>query len=119
MCLFFMGALLLFFSASNEKTDDLANDLLPSDDAKEALETELVSLICSMQNIRRAKVCLTLESGNEYVYENGNNKIVLAGRVRGVAVVCNGGNDPVVKERICNMLCSLLDLPLKSVSVCE
>jgi hypothetical protein len=54
-----------------------------------------------------------------YVFENGKNTLVLSGRVRGVAVVCGGGDNAVYREKIISLLCALLDLPMRSVSVSQ
>ena len=113
-----LGAVLLFFSARGEGTAT-ADDRLPGSDTKRALEKELEGLILSMEGVSRVKVSVSLESGNEYVYENGKNTLILAGRVRGVAVVCDGGADAVVKGQIVTMLCALFDLPMKAVSVSQ
>lgn len=40
-----------------------------------------------------------------------------SGRVIGAAVVCGGGDDPAIRLRITNMLCSLFGIGSDSVSV--
>ena len=112
-----LGAVLLLFSMG--RTEKSADDRLPDSATKRALEEELEGLILSMEGVSRVKVSISLESGNEYVYENGKNTLILAGRVRGVAVVCDGGADAVVKGQIVTMLCALFDLPMKAVSVSQ
>ncbi len=119
VALLIIGAILLLVAAKSEGGEKTADDRVPTHAAKEALENELEELIRAMKSIDRVKVVLTLESGSEYVWENGKNTLVIAGRVRGVAVVCTGGNDPVVKKQVMEMLCALLDLPMQAVSVSE
>ena len=114
-----VGAVLLLISAGGEGEKEVADDRYPSIATKRALEEELEGLILSMEGVSRVKVSVSLESGNEYVYENGKNTLILAGRVRGVAVVCDGGADAVVKGQIVTMLCALFDLPMKAVSVSQ
>jgi len=116
--LLILGAVLLLVAGSDKKEVSI-NDRVPDAETKQKMEKELEDMICSMEGITLAKVSLILDGGNRYVWEEGKNTTVLAGRVRGVAVVCTGGNDPVIKERVINMLCALLDLPMKSVSVCQ
>ena len=113
------GAVLLLLSSRGEAKDGATDGLLPSASSKRALEQELTALILQMEGVSRAAVRVSLASGNEYVWENGKNTRVLSGRVRGVAVVCDGGADPAVRQRIVTMLCALLDLPMKSVSVSQ
>ena len=113
-----LGAVLLFCSVGGEKQTK-ADDRLPDYTTKRALEKELEELILTMEGVSRAKVSVSLESGNEYVWENGKNTLILSGRVRGVAVVCDGGADAVIRGRIISMLCALFDLPMKAVSVSQ
>ncbi|MBE6672285.1 MAG: hypothetical protein E7599_02015 [Ruminococcaceae bacterium] len=114
-----VGALLLLLAARVGTKNPVVDDRLPSVSSKRALEQELTELILQMEGVSRARVSVSLESGNEYVWENGKNTLILSGRVRGVAVVCDGGADPTVRQRIVTMLCALLDLPMRSVSVSQ
>ena len=117
--LLLLGAVLLIFSGRGEKETPNLDDRLPAISTKQALEQELAELIGDIEGIGAVRVSVSLESGNEYVYENGKNTLVYSYRVRGVAVVCDGGNDAVKREKIIQLLCSLLDLPMKSVSVTQ
>ena len=114
-----LGGILLLYSSGTKQEQKQISDLVPSTAEKTALERELSELILQMEGVSRVKVTVSLESGNEYVWENGKNTLVLAGRVRGVAVVCDGAADAAVKQRIVTMLCALFDLPIKSVSVSQ
>ena len=52
--------------------------------------------------------------------ENGEEPIVIktvGAKIRGVFVVCEGGDDPVIKEKIIKALCALLDIQSNQVSV--
>ena len=120
VALLIFGALLLLAAAASGGQDgDETDDRLPSRDQKQQLEMELEELIGKIEGVSAVQVRVSLESGSEYVYENGKNTLVLAGRVRGVAVVCRGGGDAVVREKIIHTLCALLDLPMKAVSVTQ
>ena len=114
-----LGAVLLLFSSGNKNQKKAETDLVPTRDDKQILEKELSELVLALEGVSRAKVSISLESGNEYIWDNGKNTLVLAGRVRGVAVVCEGGDDPVIRQKITSMLCALFDLPLKAVSVSQ
>ena len=115
--LFVVGAVLLFASVRGDHGESMEDDRVPGLAEKRALEKELSQLIGSLEGVGNVTVSLSLESGNEYVWENGKNTVVLAGRVRGVAVVCTGGNDPSVRERVIGLVCALFDLPMRAVSV--
>lgn len=113
-----LGCMILLFAQKDEKTVQ-TDDRIPSEDTKAALEQELEELIGTIDGVGAVRVRVSLESGNEYVYENGKNTLVLSGRVRGVAVVCDGGDNAVNREKIVTLLCALLDLPMRSVSVSQ
>ena len=117
--LLIVAAVLLLAAAKSDQKSEKTHDRVPSYAAKRMLEKELSELIGAMDGIEYVKVSLSLESGSQYVWENGKNTLILAGRVRGVAVVCTGGNDPVIQERVIGLVCALFDLPLRAVSVSE
>ena len=118
LLLLMLGIVILLFSQKT-KGQILVDDRIPSDAAKAALEGELEELIGAMEGIGAVRVRVTLDRGNEYVFDNGKNTLVLSGRVRGVAVVCDGGDNAVNREKIISLLCALLDLPMRSVSVSQ
>ena len=52
----------------------------------------------------------------------GEEPIVLKtdeAKIRGVLVVCEGGDDPFVCEKILEAICALLDVPSNKVSVAK
>ena len=54
--------------------------------------------------------------------ENGDEPIVLKikeSKIRGVLVICEGGDNPVIKEKIIEAVCALLDVSSNSVSVAK
>ena len=118
LLLLLLGLVLVLVSVGkDDKT--VVDDRIPTLSAKQALEKELAQMISAMEGVGAVRVSVSLHSGSEYVYENGKNTLVLAGRVRGVAVVCDGGADAVKRERIVSLLCALLDLPVRSVAVTQ
>lgn len=108
------------------------------------LEQKLEETVASLYGAGRASVMVTLECDYETVYardgsyskdeassDEKNEYIIIDSsehedglvlktvtpRVRGVAVLCEGGNDPYVCEQITEMLSALLDLGSSSISV--
>ena len=65
------------------------------------------------------------EKESEFVIldsSEGEKPIVLKtdeAKIRGVLVVCEGGKDPFVCEKILEAICALLDIPSNKVSVAE
>ncbi|MBR4049579.1 MAG: hypothetical protein IKK09_03700 [Clostridia bacterium] len=109
-----------------------------------ALEKRLEETVSSLYGAGRSRVMVTLECDYETVYardgsyskdeassdekseyiiidseqqEDGLVLKTVTPRVRGVAVLCEGGNDPYVCEQVSQMLSALLDLGSNRISV--
>lgn len=109
-----------------------------------SLESRTQSIISSIDGVGKCKVMITLEqtdesvfakntdessqNGNfskksEYVlYENDNNDEPILvkqyfPKVYGVVVVCQGGGDTAVKERVISSISALFDIPYSKISV--
>ena len=99
----------------------------------EYLEERVRKLCVSVEGIEEAAVFLTLDCSSEYVYsETGaSDVLILTGssgeeavllqeiypRVRGVAVVCTGGDLPRIRETVTELLSAALDLPSHRIKV--
>lgn len=108
------------------------------------LENKLTDIISSIEDAGQVKVMITLKGSNENVYavnenikndENSNNYSnsyviidnkntkegirikILEPEIRGVAVVCTGGNNPKVVEQITNAVTTVLGIGSNKVSV--
>ena len=126
----------LFHERSEETvTENEEEDLA---EMKKELEREIEAMIERMDGIEEASVLLTLDEGSSTVYaQDGtyssgslqSRKYVLSDgsapipvklvcpKVRGVAVVCTGGSNPVLCQKVTEMLCALLDLNSNHVFV--
>ena len=90
----------------------------------------------SVGGVREAKVMLTLDTSEEYVYAKNTERngdyvkidtvdgssggielYVISPRVRGVAVVCTGGDRASVKKTIADLVSSALGIEISKVSV--
>lgn len=75
------------------------------------------------QNAEETSQTGSISRKNEYVfYENNNNDEPLLikqyfPRVYGVVVVCQGGDNNAVKERVISSISSLFDIPYTQISV--
>ena len=111
----------------------------------DSLQEDTERLISKIQGAGRVSVMLTYDSGEETVWakdsetqtqsdykadveekhiiidsQNGETGLavkVLYPRVRGVAVVCTGGDDPVVKSEIKALLSALFDIGSNRISI--
>lgn len=130
---------------SSEEGDAKAdnNQMNYSEYTKE-LENRLTEVISEIDGVGECKVMITLENTVESVYATNNeiktddsslnekDEYVLyessgdespvlikeyMPKVRGVTVVCSGGDDIVTKEKIINSVTALFNLPTNRVSV--
>ena len=117
-----LGAILLIFISgffgNNSDNKNIETDL-SSSEYSESLSVKLVDMIENINGVGEAQVLLTLESSYEYVYLDDDKTLskILEPKVRGVAVVCTGGDDPVVKEKITKLLATVLSVGTGSISV--
>lgn len=97
------------------------------------LEERIIDLCNSIYGVSDTKVFLTLDTSSEYVYQDdgASDFLILSGdggetavklceiypRVRGIAVVCVGGDIPRVKEAVTELLSAALGLPTNKIKV--
>lgn len=123
------------------------SDVLSSSSYSEyvcSLNDELTDIISSISGVGECRVMITLKNTNEKIYaqnsensfsdssnsknneyviyesENGDSPILIKENfpaIEGVAIVCSGGNDTVVRENIINCVCALFNISANRVSV--
>ncbi|MBR1481629.1 MAG: hypothetical protein IJ598_01535 [Ruminococcus sp.] len=83
------------------------------------IESDLESVISQIQGAGKTKVLLTMENSVEYVYLEDSDKKTkeVEPLIRGVLVVCEGGDDPVVVERITEAVTKALDISTAKVCI--
>lgn len=105
-------------------------------------ENRLCETIMEIEGVGKAKVMLTITSTEEYVYaesvksgdsrtensyviiDKGSQKEALVKKINnpaisGVVIVCEGGDDPKVCERIYNAVSTALNIPTNKIYVAE
>ncbi len=106
----------------------------------EKLEGKIKDLICKSKGVGNATVVVSLDTTGEYVWaenesegngstlseyvivnRNDNEETVLIKeiypKVRGVAVVCDGGNNAEIKNRITSLISAALGIPANKIAV--
>ncbi|MBQ4096901.1 MAG: hypothetical protein IJC62_01940 [Clostridia bacterium] len=99
----------------------------------EYLEGRIRELCESIDGVEEAVVFLTLDCSSEYVYrdDGASDFLILSGgdgeeavklceiypRVRGIAVVCTGGELARIKETVTELLSAALGLPTNKIKV--
>ena len=113
-------------SASAESESTIVQS--DTDEYVRLLEERLVSIISSVYGAGETRVMVTLESferKDEYVIVDGSSGeqgIVVRQsepKIRGVAVVCEGGGNQTVKQQIIETVTALLDISSARVSVAK
>ncbi len=141
-----IGIILILFSGSGTSKSDASDAAVPYTEFADKAETEksVVQMIESIKGAGRAKIMITYECDSETVFAKDteqksdtdetdvkNKHIIIDGdtgetglkvksiypKVMGVAVICEGGEDPVVRERIYSLISALFDINTNSISV--
>ncbi|MCQ2513556.1 MAG: hypothetical protein MJ089_00495 [Ruminococcus sp.] len=83
------------------------------------IESDLQKVISQIEGAGQTKVLLTMENSVEYIYlENSTTKTKeIQPHIRGVLVVCEGGDDPVVIERITEAVTKSLGISTANVCI--
>ena len=134
LCLAVGGVILVMisglFSGGN---DDKKEEYTDVGFYTEYLEGRIRELCMSIDGIDEAVVFLTLDCSSEYVYrdDGASDFLILSGgdgeeavklceiypRVRGIAVVCTGGDLSRIKETVTELLSAALGLPYNKIKV--
>lgn len=141
-----LGILLIFaseaFGNNSKKTKDDSKEYVSYSNE---IEEKLANIISSVDGAGKTKVFLTIEESEEYVYaqdlsynkkddtqkneekeyvivDGGNGKDGLLiktvnPKIRGVAIVCEGGDDPTVQQRIYSCVSASLGISTARISI--
>ena len=139
-----VGLILLVFAGGGEDKKAEADDYRSVISYTEKLEARVEKICLAVDGIEKADVLLTLESGSEFVYadnvkdesrdggrsytsdyiliENDDGSApVLAceiyPKIRGVAVVCNGGDKPAVQKKLTELLSAALGISTGKIRI--
>lgn len=83
------------------------------------IENDLQNVVSQIEGAGTTKVLLTMENSVEYVYldDSTTKTKEIEPIIRGVLVVCEGGDDPVVVERITDAVTKALDISTAKVCI--
>ncbi len=119
--------------------------LFDTKEREEELEKKLSEIISKINGAGKTIVMVTIDCSKEFIYEKNseelkddnkserrNELVILEGeedfpvllkteeeKIRGVLIICEGGGNPLVREKIIESICALLDIPSTKVSVAE
>lgn len=113
---------LLSLSDGKNKSDnsvDKENTLSDIDEYEIKLEKKLTDIIEKIEGTSDIHVMITLEKTEESIYGGKTSDIsaTVTPTVRGVAVVCKGGENAVIREKVLEAVCKALGVSAARVCV--
>lgn len=111
-------AIVLIFITSFVDISAFEKDV-DNDEYCEKLEENLLTVVSHIEGVGNVKIFLTMDNTGENVYLNNTDTKTksITPIVRGVVVVCNGGDDPVVVSRVMSAVTKSLDISSDKVCV--
>lgn len=90
-----------------------------SDQYASNTEAHLLEIISQISGVGEAKIFLTMDNSGENVYlKNTDTKTKsIEPKVRGVVVVCDGGDDPLVVSRVLDAVTKSLNISSDKVCI--
>ncbi len=90
-----------------------------SDEYCAKLEENLLTIVSQIEGVGDAKIFLTMDNSGENVYLNNTDTKTksITPVVRGVVIVCGGGDDTLVVSRVMNAVTKSLDISSDKVCV--
>ena len=90
-----------------------------SQEYAERTENRLLEIVSQISGVGDAKIFLTMDNGGENVYlKNTDTKTVsIEPKVRGVVIVCEGGDDPVVVSHVLEAVTKALSISSDKVCI--
>lgn len=124
------------------KSSDVNTEFLTSYAYMDSIETRLTEVITSIEGVGKVKILVNIASTEEYVYaeelssssnktensyviiDKGSKKEALISKitapaVSGIIIVCEGGDDPKVCERVYKAVSTALNIPTNRIYVAE
>lgn len=130
--------------AAYEKKSETVNADCTYEEYVESLESKTQNLVSSIDGVGRCKVMITLKNSNESIFaknseesssdssyskkceyvlndgQDGTSPLLIKQyfpEIQGVAIVCDGAGNTVVRENIINSVSALFGVPVTKISV--
>jgi len=106
----------LFSSEPKGKVETNVNTV---QEHEQQLEEKLQKAISAIDGVGELTIVVTLDSLSETVYSDRGTgvKTVITPKVRGVAIICDGGDDVIVKQKIVELTSRVLGINTTRISV--
>ena len=85
----------------------------------EQTESRLLEIISRIDGVGEAEIFLTMDNGGESVYLKNTDKktVSIEPTVRGVVIVCDGADNPIVASRVLEAVTKSLDINSDKVCI--
>jgi stage III sporulation protein AG len=103
----------------SSETEEIEGKVDTVSEHEAQLEEKLKKAISAIDGVGELTIVVTLDSLSETVYSErgGGVKTVITPKVRGVAVICEGGGDIIVKQKIVELTSRVLGIGTTRISV--
>lgn len=114
-----IGAAAILMIGMTSVFDFKAKDAADSEAYAARTEKQLLEIISQISGVGEVKLFLTMDNSGENVYlKNTDTKTVsIEPKVRGVVVVCDGGDDPMVVSRVLDAVTKALNISSDKVCI--
>ena len=136
----------VFSEEKNVESTKNQNSLYDFSEDAYSLESRLEDAVFKIKGAGKTDITITFDSSKKFLYAKNSSEnigdseseieteiVIIDGKngeeplfikteeakIRGVLVVCEGGENPLVREKIIEAVCALLDIPSNKVSVAK
>lgn len=108
-----------FSSDSKSDTGNMLFEYKKQAEYEEALERKLAEVLSEIEGIGNINIMITLDSSEENMYEKNNDEptYVKMPVIRGVIVVCDGGDNIIVREKVITAVAGAFGISTTRISV--
>lgn len=113
-----IGAAAILLIALTSAFDFSADNKRNVDEYAARTEAQLLDIVTHISGVGEAKIFLTMDNSgeNKYLKNTDTKTVSIEPTVRGVVIVCDGGDDPLVASRVLDAVTKALDI--RSDKVC-
>jgi len=107
-----------FFSGTSDKKQAVQPE--PSfEEYEKRLEKKLADAVAEIEGVGKLTVIVTLDSLSENVYSDKGQavKTVITPKVRGAAIICEGGGNIIVKQKVVELTSKVLGISTARICV--
>lgn len=108
-----------FSTGKTEKKDKMFFDYNRQSEYEQALEKKLSSVLSEINGIGNIDIMITLDTSEENRFDDKEDELVCVRTpsVRGVIVVCDGGDNIIIREKVISAVSAAFGISTTRVSV--